>query len=112
MQTSVSCDANRSIDRLYAGSSPGSGFGNSGAGHLREFHAVVRKFTTLLYSMAFKEMQKTIPRDGDNAVAEGVRGLVGTYLPQTLGGTDASPLSRYVKGGLGNRFGELIDEQT
>lgn len=72
-----------------------------------------RDFTSFLYSMMFRQMQKTIPRDdGPDPFAGGVRDLVAVYLPRALARDGHNPLAHYVRESFQDRFGELTDEQA
>ncbi len=112
MQTSELCKAHFSVvDRagMTRAASLACGSQKIQQGEIKE---VARRFSSFLYSMAFKEMQKTVPRNDSSAVADGVRGLIGTYLPRTLGRDATSPVGRYVREEVFGRFGESINEHV
>lgn len=112
MQTSALCNAQLpEVSRPEAGSLTEQ---TVGSGNLcgRDLNEVVEDFSTFLYSMVFKEMQKMVSRDESSAIADGVQGLVGRYLPKTLAQNGGSPLGRYVKDEFHSHFGAMINEHA
>jgi hypothetical protein len=72
---------------------------------------VARKFASIFYSLVFQSLQRTVPRDEEDAMAEGMRGLVARYLPREMAKTRSDPLTHYIRRNLHQGRGGAVDER-
>ncbi|MHC4479895.1 MAG: hypothetical protein ACYS1C_02865 [Planctomycetota bacterium] len=75
---------------------------------------VARDFASLLYSVLFQQMQKTVGRseEEEGPLKEGVRDFMAMFLPQAMAEAPADALTRYIHEHLGARHGEQLDESA
>jgi len=72
-----------------------------------------RDFTSLLYSILLRQMQRTVPsEEGAGVLAEGVRDFLQLHLPGVLAEQQNDPLREYVRAMLGTECGENVDERA
>ncbi len=73
-------------------------------------------FSSLFYASLVKQMQKTVSEgeDGDDPMTDGVRDMMGMFLPQTMAEAPGDPVTSYILDvlqGRGPQTGEGSDER-
>lgn len=116
MQSSGSCESvlQNAMDRLRA-SGGGAIETRDGRRALtgRQTEEVAEKFASVFYSMVFRGLQRTVPRDAGGAFSEGTRGLVSRYLPREMATTSSDPLTQYIRRQLDQtEGGGTLDERV
>jgi hypothetical protein len=70
-------------------------------------------FASLFYGMLVKEMLKNMSRmEEDGHLADGVRGMLGMFLPQAISQCAADPVARYIMEQVGMPGEGGLDERA
>lgn len=78
---------------------------------LQQIRRVSKDFASVFYTTMVQQMQRGLrPAKDEDSVSEGVRGLLGMYLPGALVQSPSDPLTSYIYEQLSVRHGEVMDE--